>query len=159
MTLPLPPPPALPAARCSIHDGLGGGVLFDGAGTRGRLVGCDIKHNLGVGVLIRRGADPTLCANKIHDGGQEGVYVLGSGAKGRLEGCEIWGNEGGGVFVTLGGDPTLVGNTIRDHARWRLLPHSGSGLFVDFDARGCAALGVGNVFARNEAGDVVRERG
>jgi len=80
------------------------------------------------------------------------VVVSGAGSKGRLEGCEIAGNADCGVFVQNEGDPTLVGCTIRDHAAGEA-----AGIFVRASARGKAAVGAGNVFARNVGGDVVRE--
>ena len=80
------------------------------------------------------------------------MLVSGAGSKGRLEGCEIAGNANCGVYVQNGGDPTLVGCNIHDHAAGEA-----AGVFVTSTARGKAALGAGNVFSRNVAGDVVRE--
>ena len=81
------------------------------------------------------------------------MFVGGAGSKGRLEGCEIAGNARCGVYVQEGGDPTLVGCSIHDHAAGRA-----AGIFVHRTARGKAAVGVGNVFLRNEGGDVVRQQ-
>jgi len=38
--------------------------VFNGAGTRGRLEGCDIAWNKMAGVQITAGADPVLAACK-----------------------------------------------------------------------------------------------
>ena len=80
------------------------------------------------------------------------MLVSGAGTKGRLEGCEIAGTANCGVVVEDEGDPTLVGCTIRDHAAGEA-----AGILVRPDARGKAAVGAGNVFTRNEGGDVVRQ--
>ena len=89
---------------------------------------------------------------RIHDsGGGDGV-VVARGARPRLEGCELWGNADGGVYVKARGDPTLSACTLRDHAAG-----VAAGVFVAFDARGKATVGADCVFARNAAGDVVRD--
>ena len=60
--LPFPAVPALlsPDGSVRIHDGQGEGVYITGAGTRGRLEGCDVAGNKGYGVYISEGADPFL---------------------------------------------------------------------------------------------------
>ena len=71
-------------------------------------------------------------------------------AQGRLERCELWGNARVGIYVESGGDPTIAASTLRDHA-------AGCGVFVHRSARGKATVGADCVFARNAAGDVVRD--
>ena len=58
--LPLPPPPAC----CRIRDAQICGVNIEGAGTHGRLEGCDITGNEETGVDINEGAYPTLAGCK-----------------------------------------------------------------------------------------------
>ena len=60
-----PPSPSLAMAVCRrVHDGQSYGVWIAGAGTRGRLEGCDVARNKGAGVYITAGADPVLAASK-----------------------------------------------------------------------------------------------
>ena len=63
----LPPPPR------SIHDGKSAGVVLRGAGTKGRLEGCDVARNEKSGIEIQ-GADPVVADCKC---------ALGVGAVGR----------------------------------------------------------------------------
>ena len=98
---------------------------------------------------------PFLCVvRSIHAGRAAGVVVRNEACP-RLIGNEIWGNGyGGGVMILSSADPVLTHNVIRDHAGV-----DGTGVWVAASARGRGDVGPGNVFARNAAGDVVREEG
>lgn len=135
---------------CKIHDVLSSGVSFRGALTRGRLEDCDIWLNTYHNVSILNHADPQIVSCNIHLGRSAGVLVSEHG-RGTLDGCEIAGNGNSGVRVLQGGNPTIFGCNIHDHAL-----NIAAGVYVSADAVGNAAVGAGNVFARNVAGDVVR---
>ena len=79
--------------------------------------------------------------------------MTGAGSKAWLDSCEIAGNADTGLWVEKEGDAILVACTFRDHAAGRA-----AGVFVTACARGKVAVGVRNVFERNEGGAVVRRR-
>ena len=43
-----------------MRDGQFMGVMFAGAGTKGRLEGCEITHNGLTGLAVTEGADPLI---------------------------------------------------------------------------------------------------
>ena len=59
-----PPLSLFPRRRRRIHDGGICGLAIEGAGTKGRLEGCDIARNGWNGVDLSFGADPLLVACK-----------------------------------------------------------------------------------------------
>ena len=125
-----------------------------GAGARGRLERSEIARNGKDNILISHGASVEVLACRIHGGKESGINVFGD-TQARIEGSEIFSNAESGVYVSDMGDPLLLGNTIRDHSLGQFF-YCGAAVFVSGDAAGGATVRAGNVFARNELGDVVR---
>ena len=67
-----------------------------GAGTRGRLDGCDISGKQSAGVEVGNGAAPLITDCCIHHGRSGGVFVWGAGTRGRLESCHVIANNAAG---------------------------------------------------------------
>ena len=122
-----------------------------------RLEGCDISRSGDENIFICGEAHVEVTGCRIHDAKVTGIQAINEKTICRLEGNELWGN-GCGICVREEAEVVLVGNTIRDHARGdEGNQSSGAGLFVARDGAGCATVRPGNVFARNDGGDVVRE--
>ena len=87
-----------------------------------------------------------MSGNAIHAGDKAGISIGGPETFGRITGNAIWANEGSGVAVYKGGLPTLTGNFLCGNA---------SGFYFDTAGADEVLVGAGNVFSRNDEGDVV----
>ena len=71
-----------PLPRCRINSGQQAGVVVWGAGTKGRIEGCNVAANKGAGVEVKEDGDPSLAGNTICD--------HAGGAALESAGCGIW---------------------------------------------------------------------
>ena len=83
--------------------------MFQGACTKGLLLGTTIAHVGDWAVTIQDGADVSLLFNTLCDGRGGGVLISNEG-KGRLLGNSIWGFRGIGCLFQTGADALLTAN-------------------------------------------------
>ena len=138
---------------------LGCGVSFEGASTKGKLVGCDISDVGGVCIVIQESADPLLLSCKINGGKGGGVVI--DNAKGRLLGNSVWGHTKACCIIQRGSDSELTNNKLFEgaDAGISILGFSTLGRLEGNQVWGHANYGlkIGEEAAAEVAGNTIRD--
>ncbi len=94
--------------NCRVRETRGGGITFQGKGTRGTLIDCEVAGSeewecVGAGT----GSAPVLRRCRIRGGKKHGV-VVAHGANATLEECDVHDNAGSNVHLAKEGQATLL---------------------------------------------------
>ncbi len=130
--------------QCHIHHAGGAGISISDE-AQGILETCDIAHNAGDGIAVRKGSNPLVRQCTIHHGEHQGIS-LGGKSSAIVERCDIFANGQAGVEIKQGATPFVTGCTIHDHAAncGIYVYEKGGGIVerCDIFANGHAGIGI-----------------
>jgi hypothetical protein len=96
---------------CGFQRGLGNGVQITGAGSS-TMTRCHVDHCPLAGILVERGATPTISQCKVNTSGTSGIEVRLTGSSAKLISNVCNDNAQAGIAVKDDGSATITGDTI-----------------------------------------------